>query len=83
MTLWLLLAVLAVAVVAWMRRGGRVALGRGGSQPQKTARCRWTATGEGYGRLQQYRCATCGETAYSGTGKAPSQCRKAIGGDAL
>lgn len=82
--LWVLLAIFAVMLVVWMRQGGRV--GRTGANPTGTARtkaCKWSATGEGQGRLKQYRCATCGVTAYSGTGKPPAQCKKNLGGGAL
>jgi len=42
--------------------------------------CIWLATGVARGRLKEYRCDTCGVTAYSGTGKAPEGCKKALKG---
>jgi hypothetical protein len=43
-------------------------------------RCRWAATGAGEGSLQEFRCATCGVTAYSQSPAGPRECKRGLKG---
>lgn len=43
-------------------------------------KCRWQATGAGGGALSEFRCETCGVTAYSGSAKGPKECKRGLGG---
>jgi hypothetical protein len=73
---FLVLAVVAVWLV-WKLQGpsGRFSVAR--------SRCRWSRSGGQSGVLVEYRCATCGVTAFSASGGAPKQCKKDIGPTAL
>jgi hypothetical protein len=46
----------------------------------RRAKCRWAATGAGEGALQEFRCATCGVTAYSQSATGPRECKRGLAG---
>ena len=42
--------------------------------------CKWQPTGDGKGALLEFRCETCGVSAYSRTGKGPVDCKQNLRG---
>jgi hypothetical protein len=43
-------------------------------------RCRWTKAGKGVGSLQEFRCDTCGVTAFSQSQAGPRECKRGLKG---
>jgi hypothetical protein len=43
-------------------------------------RCRWTGMGKGAGSLQEFRCETCGVTAFSQSQAGPRECKRGLKG---
>lgn len=66
--------VVLIAVIVWFnRRRGRYSAT--GPAPQKRL-CNWTTTGDAKGRLQEFKCETCGVVGYSSTGNPPIECKR-------
>ncbi|MBY6050053.1 hypothetical protein KUV47_18920 [Vannielia litorea] len=42
-------------------------------------KCRWSPVG-GSGALKEFRCETCGVTAYSQSARGPAECKKGLRG---
>jgi hypothetical protein len=78
------LAILVILVAAfWPRLSGRGGIkGIGGlkgsaAKPARKA-CKWQPMGEARGRLREFRCATCGVTAYSMNAEGPELCKRDV-----
>ncbi|SFR51081.1 hypothetical protein SAMN04488002_2707 [Litoreibacter janthinus] len=78
-----LAAVLAVAGFVWWswgrrRAGDEVAFRLDSLFRRKP--CKWKATGDAKGALEDYQCAVCGVTAFSRTGQGPVDCKRSLRG---
>ena len=73
-------ALIVLAYVAWMytRSRGGASLPKA-AKPVKNA-CKWDKTGDRSGAFVEYRCATCGVSAFSRTDAAPKDCKKGLTG---
>ena len=74
---------LAVAGFVWWSWGRRRAGNEVAFRLDKLFRrkpCKWRPTGDGKGALQEFRCETCGVSAYSRTSRGPVDCKRNIRG---
>jgi hypothetical protein len=42
--------------------------------------CRWAAAGTSGENLHEFRCQSCGVTAYSASAQGPKECKRGLGG---
>ena len=74
---------LAIAFFVWRSWGldqAEVAVSTRMNRLFRKRKCAWEATGSGTDNLREYKCLNCKVTAYSGGGKPPQECKRALGG---
>ncbi|UWP87865.1 hypothetical protein [Aliiroseovarius crassostreae] len=56
--------------------GWRAGAGTGARRVFRSGSCRWVQVGQSTPNLMQFRCSTCGVTAYSSQKSGPEQCKR-------
>ena len=71
MPVWIAIAIAVLIFLVWARRQG------GGTTKPAKPTCKWQRTDPDSTRtLQEYRCASCGETGFGRVDRPPLDCKR-------